>query len=308
MYNLTVDVAHTFFVGDGQWLVHNDDCLDIGDPFETLKNSSYLSDAERQEVIDNETEVRRLMGLWDAGTFAHDGKNVGDSIAHHYNKHGEETGILTYLRCAEGMYNQVRSGRTRGWDIRPTPDRVDPTRLTEIKRYTTRQGSRTVYIIIDNNNLIRSYGKNKKIMGTHLQNIEYLWEERRELYKQLKEKELPQLEYVNVEGYERYSFVGQIDLNSADIAGYVAGITSGFHENGDPVTLIDRSEKAIAVLSRFSVFSVDIFYAWYSSELSTDFPLTKHYLLLLDSIVLNCILYLQERINTLKQSSVPDGE
>ena len=23
MYNLTVDTAHTFFVGDGQWLVHN---------------------------------------------------------------------------------------------------------------------------------------------------------------------------------------------------------------------------------------------------------------------------------------------
>jgi hypothetical protein len=23
MYNLSVDVAHTFFVGDGQWLVHN---------------------------------------------------------------------------------------------------------------------------------------------------------------------------------------------------------------------------------------------------------------------------------------------
>ena len=23
MYNLTVDDAHTFFVGDGQWLVHN---------------------------------------------------------------------------------------------------------------------------------------------------------------------------------------------------------------------------------------------------------------------------------------------
>lgn len=26
MYNLTVDEAHTFFVGDGQWLVHNVDC------------------------------------------------------------------------------------------------------------------------------------------------------------------------------------------------------------------------------------------------------------------------------------------
>lgn len=25
MYNLTVDTAHTFFVGDGQWLVHNVD-------------------------------------------------------------------------------------------------------------------------------------------------------------------------------------------------------------------------------------------------------------------------------------------
>jgi hypothetical protein len=27
MYNLTVDEAHTFFVGDGQWLVHNTDPL-----------------------------------------------------------------------------------------------------------------------------------------------------------------------------------------------------------------------------------------------------------------------------------------
>jgi hypothetical protein len=26
MYNLTVDEAHTFFVGDGQWLVHNIEC------------------------------------------------------------------------------------------------------------------------------------------------------------------------------------------------------------------------------------------------------------------------------------------
>ena len=26
MYNLTVDVAHTFFVGEQQWLVHNADC------------------------------------------------------------------------------------------------------------------------------------------------------------------------------------------------------------------------------------------------------------------------------------------
>ena len=32
MYNLTVDEAHTFFVGDGQWLVHNDArCLVVGE-------------------------------------------------------------------------------------------------------------------------------------------------------------------------------------------------------------------------------------------------------------------------------------
>ncbi len=29
MYNLTVATAHTFFVGEGQWLVHND-CFDFG--------------------------------------------------------------------------------------------------------------------------------------------------------------------------------------------------------------------------------------------------------------------------------------
>ncbi len=27
MYNLTVDTAHTFFVGEGEWLVHNTNCI-----------------------------------------------------------------------------------------------------------------------------------------------------------------------------------------------------------------------------------------------------------------------------------------
>ncbi|MBC7871942.1 MAG: hypothetical protein H7Y09_13945 [Chitinophagaceae bacterium] len=26
MFNLTVDEAHTFFVGDGQWLIFNNQC------------------------------------------------------------------------------------------------------------------------------------------------------------------------------------------------------------------------------------------------------------------------------------------
>jgi hypothetical protein len=29
MYNLSVDTAHTFFVGEGQWLVHNSDSVDL---------------------------------------------------------------------------------------------------------------------------------------------------------------------------------------------------------------------------------------------------------------------------------------
>ena len=38
MYNLTVDTAHTFFVGEGQWLVHNA-CrpFDVG-PINNLKS------------------------------------------------------------------------------------------------------------------------------------------------------------------------------------------------------------------------------------------------------------------------------
>src|SRR5690606_19283592 len=42
MYNLTVDEAHTFFVGDGQWLVHNT-CGDGGFP-EVRKQAKYLKE------------------------------------------------------------------------------------------------------------------------------------------------------------------------------------------------------------------------------------------------------------------------
>jgi hypothetical protein len=36
MYNLTVDEAHTFFVGDGAWLVHNQNNIPITDPARLL--------------------------------------------------------------------------------------------------------------------------------------------------------------------------------------------------------------------------------------------------------------------------------
>jgi hypothetical protein len=42
MYNLTVDTAHTFFVGTGQWLVHND-CSDV---WKTIDDGQTLSTDE----------------------------------------------------------------------------------------------------------------------------------------------------------------------------------------------------------------------------------------------------------------------
>lgn len=34
MYNLMVEDAHTFFVGDGDWLVHNEDCVNLDDSYQ----------------------------------------------------------------------------------------------------------------------------------------------------------------------------------------------------------------------------------------------------------------------------------
>lgn len=50
MYNLTVAVAHTFFVGDGQWLVHNA-CHQLG-PHDSLSPDSHhiIQDAAAREL------------------------------------------------------------------------------------------------------------------------------------------------------------------------------------------------------------------------------------------------------------------
>ncbi len=52
MYNLTVETAHTFFVGDGKWLVHNAGC---GETFKRL-GTSYES-ASRLERKASEAEA-----------------------------------------------------------------------------------------------------------------------------------------------------------------------------------------------------------------------------------------------------------
>ena len=50
MYNLTVDQAHTFFVGQGQWLVHNAGCSFLSktgdDVFKVLSNNQTLTTDE----------------------------------------------------------------------------------------------------------------------------------------------------------------------------------------------------------------------------------------------------------------------
>lgn len=67
MYNLTVGVAHTFYVGDGQWLVHNCETKNL---FELPKNAklftgeSGLSEVfkrlERFNGIDENLASKRL--------------------------------------------------------------------------------------------------------------------------------------------------------------------------------------------------------------------------------------------------------
>lgn len=58
MYNLTVDTAHTFFVGEGQWLVHNT-CRSINDlrpdPSATGPHSTFKRDPVTGEVTNYAT-------------------------------------------------------------------------------------------------------------------------------------------------------------------------------------------------------------------------------------------------------------
>ncbi len=55
---LTVATAHTFFVGEGQWLVHNQ-CNKwwIGDKIRSQMKNKGWTEAEIQDVIDNPAET-----------------------------------------------------------------------------------------------------------------------------------------------------------------------------------------------------------------------------------------------------------
>ena len=51
MYNLTVETAHTFFVGEGQWLVHNSDCPSLLGP--TAQNTFIHIFGKPQHNLDS---------------------------------------------------------------------------------------------------------------------------------------------------------------------------------------------------------------------------------------------------------------
>jgi len=63
MYNLTVDEAHTFFVGDGQWLVHNECDFDNLNPYRPSvvgSSDSIAAHMLRNQGLSNKTIANRL--------------------------------------------------------------------------------------------------------------------------------------------------------------------------------------------------------------------------------------------------------
>jgi hypothetical protein len=58
MYNLTVDTAHTFFVGEGQWLVHN--C-----PSLNLANSYTFNRGQRQFMLNQGDSSSGWTHIWE---------------------------------------------------------------------------------------------------------------------------------------------------------------------------------------------------------------------------------------------------
>jgi len=83
MYDLTVDIAHTFYVGDGGWLVHN-------------------CSAPRARST---KELREVIKSWDKGTYTSRAKN----IKYHHNKWGGGRTVSQYTRDANRFADQNRA-------------------------------------------------------------------------------------------------------------------------------------------------------------------------------------------------------
>jgi RHS repeat-associated protein len=72
MYNLTVGVAHTFFVGDGEWLVHND-CGSTSKRLQYLGRTPGKNSRTGREVIERMEGQGRIRGSGDQREVFHEG-------------------------------------------------------------------------------------------------------------------------------------------------------------------------------------------------------------------------------------------
>lgn len=80
MYNLEVETAHTYFVGEGQWLVHNS-CGDL--------------------VTPNGLRIPRSVAeSWDRGTFS----TVEEAIEYSFRRHGNGRSLETYTYTARNLF------------------------------------------------------------------------------------------------------------------------------------------------------------------------------------------------------------
>jgi len=76
MYNLTIDTAHTFFVGEGQWLVHNA-CGYSDEWFEGLGDMPPESAKAFQEAVDKvDSGDVYVVGGYAKGYHQHGGKTL----------------------------------------------------------------------------------------------------------------------------------------------------------------------------------------------------------------------------------------
>ena len=101
MYNLTVGAAHTYFVGDGQWLVHN--C-------ESLPNTANKA-------------LQQLPGRLKATTIAVSLDENGNPI------------LAVYNRTEGGTEDVVQYLRNRGWNVLDAPEGRGPVYHAERQLY-----------------------------------------------------------------------------------------------------------------------------------------------------------------------------
>lgn len=127
MYNLTVEIAHTFYVGEGQWLVHNAGC----DP-QSLKQYELL-----KKKLDLESGSEKLLDdLWN-------GQNVGVMAG---------AGAKTAIRD-EGRLISQYGGQAGDWEkISTGAHRTNDGRIIEIHAY---RNSKTGEIVEPKTKLVK---------------------------------------------------------------------------------------------------------------------------------------------------------